>query len=65
MKKALLLLCLAGPASAATLHVRNPHRIPDRTPHNRAPTDHSHFSDMARTKSGLVSGRIGHRTTNK
>lgn len=63
MKKHLLLLCLSLPASASTFHERAPHRVPDRTPHSRA--DHSRLGDMMRPKSGMFSGRIGHRTTNK
>lgn len=65
MRRAFLLLCLAGPASASQLHIRSPHRIPDRTAHNRTPTEHSRSGDTMRPKSGLISGRIGHRTTNK
>ena len=65
MKKAFLMLCLAVPAPAATLHERAPHKALDRTAHNRTPTDHSRYNDMLKPKTGLFSGRIGHRTTNK
>jgi hypothetical protein len=63
MNKALLLLCLTLPAYASPFHMRAPHRNPDRSPHTR---DHSLRSpDLSKGRSGLLSGRIGHRTATR